>query len=143
VAAAPVTDEALGRTNQVRRSGFIISPVFLLEWTNDVFRTFYEIVQPRTRVPHDHWLMLVIALGMQRAQVRMPDGAPRYMHEDELARPSSDDFRREYRLTGDASRDTYNVLRLFYALFGLGPDAIPYCRDGEFSVPDFLADVRR
>ena len=143
VASAPVTEEALGRTNQPRRSGFMISPIFLLEWTNDVFRTFYEIVQPRTRVPHDQWMTLVIALGMQRGQVVMPDRAPRYAHDDEVGRPGSDDFSRELELTGDANRDTFNVLRLFYALFGYGADAIPYCRDGAFVATEFLADVKR
>ncbi len=143
VAAAPVTDEALGWTNQPSRSGFIISPIFLLEWTNDVFRTFHEVLQPATRVPNGQWLVVLIALGMRRANVALPAGAPRYVHDDEAARPSSDDFQREYQPTGDSNRDTFNVLRLFYALFGLGSDAIPFCRDGAFSTPDFLAGVRR
>lgn len=143
VAAVPVTDEALGRTNETRRSGFVISPFFLLEWTNDVFRTFYEVVQRRTNVPHDQWTTQLIALGMQRGQVAMPYRLPQFIDEHQVGRPSSDNFRREYEPTGDANRDSFNVLKLFYALFGFGADAIPFCRYGAFAAESFLEAAGR
>jgi hypothetical protein len=143
VAAVPVTDEALGRTNQTRRSGFVISPFFLLEWTNDVFRTFYEVVQPRTHAPHHEWTTQVIALGMQRGHVAMPYRMPQFIDDDQVGRPNSDDFRREYEPTGDANRDTFNVMKLVYALFGFGADAIPFCRDGAFAAESFVEAAAR
>lgn len=144
VAAAPVTEEALGRTNQQRKSGFIVSPVFLLEWTNDVFRAFYEIVLPRTGLPREQWVTSLVVTGMRRGEVVLPNRAPRYVHDDDqMGRPSSDDFRRELDLTGDPNRDTFESLRLFYALFGFGSEAIPYCRADAFSPADFLEDVKR
>jgi hypothetical protein len=143
VAAAPVTDEALARTNIKRRSGFIISPIFLLEWTNDVFRAFYEIVLPRAGLPREQWLASVVATGMRRGEVGLPNGAPRYAHDDEVGRPNSDDFHRDLELTGEPNRDTFEMLRLFYALYGFGSEAIPYCRDGAFSPGDLMEDVKR
>ena len=38
----------------------MVSPYFLVEWTNDVVRTFYEVLQPRTRVSHDQWTTLFL-----------------------------------------------------------------------------------
>jgi hypothetical protein len=143
MAAAPVTDEALGRTATTRRSGPVVSPVFLVEWTNDVLRVFHEIVRPRAGLTHEHWRLSVIAIGMCRGNVSLPRLDPRFIDDDELHRASADDFRHDVELVGDADRDTFRALTVFYALFGLGPDAIPFTRNDAFSAQPFLEAVRR
>ena len=143
IAAASVTDDALARTASPRREGFVISPIFLLEWTNDVFRLFYEQVQPRAGLTVQQWTVSIVALGMNRGSVRLPRLDPRYFDSDELQRANTDEFRRDLELTGAPDQDTFRALTLFYALFGLGPDAIPYCRDGAFAAEAFLEAVRR
>lgn len=69
--------------------------------------------------------------------------APQFIHNDQVGRPKSDDSRPEYEPTGNANRDTFNVIKRFYALFGFGADAIPFCPDGASAAESFLKAAAR
>jgi hypothetical protein len=140
MAAARVNDHALAWTMGERRRPTLINSIALVELVNDFFRLFNDVVVPASGCTHDCWSGSLLALEMQRGRAQLMPGWSRYPDDEETA--TSDDYRRTFALTGNADRDTYNALVLLYALFRLGPETIPFCRDRAFSPAVFAEETR-
>lgn len=139
---ARVNDHALAWNMADRKRPNLINAIFLVELVNEFMRAFYEAVVPLSGRTHQCWSGTLIAAEMARGKTQLMSGWSDYIR-DEPHVANSDDYRRSFELTGEANRDTFEALVRFYALFGFGPEDVPFCADRAFSPDVFRQQTRR
>lgn len=138
----PTDTNSLGWAMDQRGDKNAINSVVLAELVNGFFRILYDVVLAESKVPHESWIVGIRAVEMMSKQVKLAKGWPRYIHDDEIERARSDEFERTIALSGNQDADTCSALSIFYALFGLAPEDVPFCRDKSFSPSEFLESTK-
>ncbi len=126
------TEDFLGwSVNRRRTAGgpLLLNPLAVVEFTLEATRLAFEIQQRGAVGPGD-FSWHVAARGLARQEVRLERGEHRSTFADRYAETASaDEWIQEVRPAPTADQLAFNALERFYALFGLGADAIPYTAD--------------
>ncbi len=106
----------------------IVNPTVLVEWTYLFMKFVHECIAPSVKGPLD------LAARLRGAQSRpwrlQMAGGSRVEPWRDGRQAGLDDFYFEANASGDPGRDAFVVLVQIYAVFGIGPEQIPYTSDG-------------
>jgi hypothetical protein len=138
----PVTEDSnlAWYYNEDRAEGapLILHPVAVLETTLEFFRFMHTEVRPRAA--RGLWRYRILCRRFRSHRVALPTGRPdrARLHIEPPSIASSDEWNRTFDDSGTASRDAFEALSRFYALFGYAPAAIPLSHDNSVSEEELV-----
>jgi hypothetical protein len=121
-----------------RPRGLRLNPLAVVEFVYEAVRLGFELVD-LGGVPPTSLQWRLVAQGLQSNQVELQPGPHRSFALAGTSQASSDDWRKDFQAV-DLEHTAFVALEQFYALFGHGPDAIPYAQ-GQRVDPSAIVDA--
>lgn len=140
-AIAAATEDFLGWSVNDRLpspSTVRLNPLALVEFTLEAARLMFAIIALGDQRPRDY-IWRLSARGMQTRRVALERGQHRRIFPGGAQTASADDWTQVVDPAADPEALAFHLLERFYALFGLGADAIPYSRDGHVDIDAIMS----
>jgi hypothetical protein len=117
----------------------VVNGTVVVEETVEFCRFVHSTLQQELN--DAEWTLRLTCKRFKNHDIRLAKGSPRLYMQLALStsyRSLSDSWVREVPLGPTVARDSLDIMTYFYALFGLGPDSIPYSSDEGVDVDAFL-----
>jgi hypothetical protein len=112
-----------------------INPVALIEATLEYYRLADQVLIPETKASYQH------AIATRKFAGENPVRLPSHVNPVQAweSYPAGQDIQYHFPATTQAEQDAYQALWRLYSAFRQSPERVPFVRNDELSIEDFLS----